>query len=31
VLLNGRRLANEAIRLGAVSTAEILGRKPRGG
>ncbi|HEX9300637.1 MAG TPA: FHA domain-containing protein [Actinomycetota bacterium] len=25
------RLANEAIRLGAVSTAEILGRKPRGG
>lgn len=25
------RLANEAIRRGAVSTAEILGRKPQGG
>jgi hypothetical protein len=25
------RLANEAIRRGAVNTAEILGRKPRGG
>jgi pSer/pThr/pTyr-binding forkhead associated (FHA) protein len=25
------RLANEAIQRGAVSTAEILGRKPRGG